>query len=147
MARMGRPKSENPQNVRLEIRLTQDEAESLQRCTDTLGTTRTDILKRGIKLVDDMLSGRIQRTDGRQFMSRTSEEISDIVREILEEYGSRNGSQAGVAEKINQKYGTELTADDIGGITRQAGYYHTVQRDGRIPVVIRVSDSTGKHLE
>jgi len=80
-------------------------------------------------------------------MSRPSEEISDIVREILEEYGSRNGSQAGVAEKINQKYGTELTADDIGGITRQAGYYHTVQRDGRIPVVIRVSDSTGKHLE
>jgi hypothetical protein fuD12_10922 len=53
MARTGRPKSENPQNVRLEIRLTQDEAERLQRCADALGTTRTDVLKRGIKLIED----------------------------------------------------------------------------------------------
>ena len=146
MARMGRPKSANPQNVRLEIRLTQDEAERLQRCADALGTTRTDVLKRGIKLIEDVLSGRLRRTDGGQFMGRTTEEISNIVREILDEYGSRNGSQADIAEKINQKYGTELTADDVGGITRQSGYYHTVKRDGRTPVVIRVSDTTGKHL-
>lgn len=53
MARMGRPKSVNPKNVRLEIRLTQDEAERLQRCADALGTTRTDVLKRGIKLIED----------------------------------------------------------------------------------------------
>lgn len=53
MARMGRPKSVNPQNVRLEIRLTQDEAERLQRCAATLDTTRTDVLKRGIKLIED----------------------------------------------------------------------------------------------
>ena len=52
MARMGRPKSVNPQNVRLEIRLTQDEAERLQRCADALGTTRTDVLRRGIKLIE-----------------------------------------------------------------------------------------------
>lgn len=50
---MGRPKSVNPKNVRLEIRLTQDEAERLQRCADALGTTRTDVLKRGIKLIED----------------------------------------------------------------------------------------------
>ena len=52
MARMGRPKSENPQNVRLEIRLTQDEAVNLQCCADALRTTRTDVLKRGLKLIE-----------------------------------------------------------------------------------------------
>lgn len=55
MARIGRPKSVNPQNVRLEIRLTQDESERLRRCADSLETTRTDVLKRGIKLVEDEL--------------------------------------------------------------------------------------------
>lgn len=55
MARMGRPKSVNPQNVRLEIRLTQDEADRLQRCADVLGTTRSDVLKRGIKLIEDTI--------------------------------------------------------------------------------------------
>lgn len=49
--RTGRPKSENPKNVRLELRLTQDEANLLQECADRLGTSRTNIINMGVKKI------------------------------------------------------------------------------------------------
>lgn len=50
--RTGRPPSEDPKNVRLEIRLTQKEAEKLQRCADLLNISRTAVINKGISLVE-----------------------------------------------------------------------------------------------
>lgn len=50
-ARIGRPKSNNPKNVRIEIRIDQSTADKLQNCADRLDTTRTDIIVKGIDLV------------------------------------------------------------------------------------------------
>ena len=46
--RTGRPKSDNPKNVRLEIRLTEMEAKKLANCADKLGITRTAVILKGI---------------------------------------------------------------------------------------------------
>ncbi len=54
--RTGRPKSDNPKNVRLEIRLTQHDAERLQKCADALNITRTDVILKGIDLVEAELN-------------------------------------------------------------------------------------------
>lgn len=49
--RKGRPKSDNPKNVRLEIRLTQEQAQALDNCAKALGTNRTDAINKGIELL------------------------------------------------------------------------------------------------
>ncbi|HEN0625774.1 TPA: CopG family transcriptional regulator [Streptococcus agalactiae] len=49
--RTGRPKSENPRNVRLEIRITKDEAETLQEVADSLNVSRTTAIVKGIELL------------------------------------------------------------------------------------------------
>ena len=49
--RTGRPKSENPKNIRLEIRLTNEQANKLQYCANILKTTRTSVILKGIDLV------------------------------------------------------------------------------------------------
>ena len=51
MPRTGRPKSENPRNVPFNLRLTKDYADRLQKYADTLQTSRTEIIMRGIDLV------------------------------------------------------------------------------------------------
>lgn len=52
MSPKGRPPVENPKNIRLEIRLTKEEADLLQRCADELDITRTDVINKGVKLVE-----------------------------------------------------------------------------------------------
>lgn len=47
----GRPKSDNPKNIRLEIRLTQKQSEMLAKCADELNLTRTAIIVKGIEKV------------------------------------------------------------------------------------------------
>lgn len=49
----GRPKSDNPKNIRLEIRLDRETNQILERCAERLNTTKTDVIKRGILLVDE----------------------------------------------------------------------------------------------
>lgn len=51
----GRPPKENPRNVNLNLRLTKDEAELIQKCASQLGMTRTDVIMKGIKLVESEL--------------------------------------------------------------------------------------------
>ena len=46
---MGRPKSDNPRNIRLEIRLDKQENEILEECTKSLSLTKTEVLMRGLK--------------------------------------------------------------------------------------------------
>lgn len=53
--RTGRPKSDNPKNARLEIRLTQHEADRLKKCADTLKVSRTEVLIKGLELVESEL--------------------------------------------------------------------------------------------
>ena len=47
----GRPKSENPKNVRLEIRLTKTESQLLEECSRELKTTKTDVIVKGIEII------------------------------------------------------------------------------------------------
>lgn len=49
--KMGRPKSENPRNIRLEIRLNEKENKMLDECVKKLSITKTDVLMKGLKEV------------------------------------------------------------------------------------------------
>lgn len=51
MSPAGRPKIDNPKNVRLEIRLTQEENNVLTECAKRLGVTKTEVINKGILLV------------------------------------------------------------------------------------------------
>lgn len=53
--RTGRPKSNNPKNVRLELRLTKEEANLIQECADRLNTSRTEVINRGVKKIKSEL--------------------------------------------------------------------------------------------
>ena len=48
--RTGRPTS-NKKTERLEIRLAPNELSLMQECADRLGTTKTDVINRGVQLV------------------------------------------------------------------------------------------------
>ena len=52
----------NPKNVRLEIRLTQEESKILTECAERLGTTKTEIINRGVQLVKEELDKRSRFT-------------------------------------------------------------------------------------
>lgn len=43
--------TDNPKNVRLEIRLTQEENNVLTECAKQLNTTKTNVINKGIQLV------------------------------------------------------------------------------------------------
>ncbi len=47
--------TDNPRNLRLEIRLTQSENDILKDCAEQLGTTKTNIIIKGIKMVSESL--------------------------------------------------------------------------------------------
>lgn len=50
--KMGQKLTDNPRNVRLEVRLTQEENEMLEECVNRLQTTKTKVITKGIELVD-----------------------------------------------------------------------------------------------
>lgn len=43
--------TDNPKNVRLEIRLTQDQNKMLIECAERLKVTKTEVINKGIQLV------------------------------------------------------------------------------------------------
>lgn len=43
--------TDNPRNVRLEIRLTQDENRMLEECAEKLNVTKTKVITKGIEMV------------------------------------------------------------------------------------------------
>lgn len=51
-AKMGRPKSDNPKNINLKIRLDKDTNEKLEKCSSELNLTKTDVIRKGIDLVE-----------------------------------------------------------------------------------------------
>ena len=56
--RTGRPPKENPRNVSLNLRLTREEADLIQECADSLNTTRTEVIVKGVKLVRESLKDK-----------------------------------------------------------------------------------------
>ena len=50
--RTGRPHKEITKSVNLGLRLTKETAAKLQRCADTLGISRTQVIEKGIDLVE-----------------------------------------------------------------------------------------------
>ncbi|MFR8171205.1 MAG: CopG family transcriptional regulator [Marvinbryantia sp.] len=55
MSPAGRPKIENPKNIRLEIRLTEQEHELLNECAERLSSTKTEVINKGIQMVKEEL--------------------------------------------------------------------------------------------
>lgn len=51
MSPAGRPKTDNPKNIRLEIRLTQEQNQLLEECAERLNTTKTEVINKGVALV------------------------------------------------------------------------------------------------
>ena len=49
----GQKLTDNPKNVRLDLRLTKKEAEDLQYCAEKLNTSRTDVINRGVKKIKE----------------------------------------------------------------------------------------------
>ena len=57
----GRPPIENPKSVRLEIRLTEKQAETLAECAERLQVTRTDVINKGVEMVKAELDKKIRQ--------------------------------------------------------------------------------------
>ncbi len=51
--KMGQKIKGNPKNVRLDLRLTKQEADDLQYCADKLETSRTDVINRGVQKIKE----------------------------------------------------------------------------------------------
>lgn len=49
--RTGRPKSDNPRNKSLQLRLTQSELDMIQECANSLNENRTNVIMKGIALL------------------------------------------------------------------------------------------------
>ena len=47
----GQKITDNPKNVRLEIRLTKGQNDLLNECAEKLNTTKTEVINKGIELV------------------------------------------------------------------------------------------------
>lgn len=50
--RTGRPPKDITKSVNLGLRITQETAEKLQKCADILGVSRTEVIEKGIDLVE-----------------------------------------------------------------------------------------------
>ncbi len=50
--KVGRPLSTEPKNIRLEIRLTQNQAERIEKCAKKNNLTKTEVLIKGFELFE-----------------------------------------------------------------------------------------------
>lgn len=54
--RTGRPpKQGKPKEVSLQMRITKETASKLQKCADELSVSRTEVIEKGIDLVDEQI--------------------------------------------------------------------------------------------
>lgn len=53
--KLGRPRSDNPMKERLFIRVTKEVREQLDDCAKQLGTSRSEVIRRGIDMVSASL--------------------------------------------------------------------------------------------
>lgn len=50
--KMGRPHKDITKSVNIGLRITQETADKLQKCSDILGVSRTEVIEKGIDLVE-----------------------------------------------------------------------------------------------
>ena len=50
-SKKGRPPIENPKTIRIEIRMTEQQANTLTECAELLRTTKTAVINKGIEMV------------------------------------------------------------------------------------------------
>nr|DAN82267.1 MAG TPA: NikA, BACTERIAL CONJUGATION, RELAXASE, DNA [Bacteriophage sp.] len=55
MKKIGRPKSDNPRNIRLEITLNKDENEKLKRMSEILKLSKTSTIVKGLEFLEKEL--------------------------------------------------------------------------------------------
>ena len=55
---MGRPKTDNPKNYSTRIRLDKKTAEKLEFCAKEKNTTKSDVIREGIDLVEQQILGK-----------------------------------------------------------------------------------------
>ncbi len=53
--KMGRPKSDNPLKDRIFVLVDEETKAQLKKCTEVLNTTRSDVVRKGIKRIYDDL--------------------------------------------------------------------------------------------
>ncbi|MFR8975191.1 MAG: CopG family transcriptional regulator [Eubacteriales bacterium] len=53
--KMGRPKSDNPLKDRIFVLVSDETKAQLNKCTEVLNTTRSDVVRKGIKRIYDDL--------------------------------------------------------------------------------------------
>ena len=51
--KLGQKLTDNPKTVKLNLRLTKQEAEDIQYCADKLNTTIVDVINRGVKKIKE----------------------------------------------------------------------------------------------
>ncbi|MBR4072893.1 MAG: hypothetical protein IKK24_03015 [Clostridia bacterium] len=51
MSHIGRPKSDNPKSVKMNIRITKETANDLEACATVLNTSKIAVIEKGIGLV------------------------------------------------------------------------------------------------
>ncbi len=56
--KMGRPKSENPLKDRIFVLVSEETKAQLKKCTEALNTTRSDVVRKGIKRIYDDLENK-----------------------------------------------------------------------------------------
>jgi len=56
--RTGRPPKDVTKSESLQLRITKDTAEKLQKCAQRLGISRTAVVERGIDMVAESLDGK-----------------------------------------------------------------------------------------
>ena len=54
--KMGRPPKEKTKRVNIGLRITEETANKLQRCADSLKVSRTQVIEKGIDMVDKSIS-------------------------------------------------------------------------------------------
>jgi len=54
--KMGRPPKEIVKSVSIGLRITEETANKLQRCADSLKVSRTQVIEKGIDMVDKSIS-------------------------------------------------------------------------------------------
>ncbi|QUH28845.1 ribbon-helix-helix protein, CopG family [Vallitalea guaymasensis] len=56
--KMGRPLSDNPKNIRLQLRVDKETMDMLDECAKELNSNRSDVVRKGIKKVADDLKAK-----------------------------------------------------------------------------------------
>lgn len=56
--KIGRPPSEKPKNIKLQIRVDQETMDVLDECVKKLNSNRSDVVRKGIKKIASDLKGK-----------------------------------------------------------------------------------------